>query len=88
MTASPLLTDAISHARTAATAAETVDLDNRLAVISSHETLRAELRRVLWTLDHDGLTEDDEPDVAAQVDREDGVRRPVIVRYQRPAVAA
>ncbi|GGJ87308.1 hypothetical protein GCM10011583_18570 [Streptomyces camponoticapitis] len=88
MTASSLLTDAISHAHAAATAAERVDLDDRLAVIRSHAALRAELRRVLWTLDHDGLTEDDELDVAAQVDREDGVQRPVIVRYQRPAVAA
>ncbi|MFF2940853.1 hypothetical protein ACFVSQ_13520 [Streptomyces niveus] len=89
MTASPLLTDAISHARTAATAADGVDLDDRLAVIRSHETLRAELRRVLWTLDYNEVAdEDDERDVAAEVDAEDGVQRPVIVRYKRPAVAA
>ncbi|MFF2184625.1 hypothetical protein [Streptomyces sp. NPDC058155] len=89
MTASPLLTDAISHARAAASTAENVDLDDRLAVIRSHETLRAELRRVLWTLDYDGVTdEDDERDIAAEVDAEDGVQRPVIVRYKREQVAA
>ncbi|WP_330173057.1 hypothetical protein OG875_05260 [Streptomyces sp. NBC_01498] len=87
MTASPLLADAISHARTAATAAEHVDLDDRLAVISSHETLRSELRRVLWTLDYDGIA-DGEPDVAGQFDAEDGVRQPTSVRYQREQVAA
>lgn len=88
MTASPLLTDAISQARTAAATAETVDLDDRLAVIRSNAALAVVVRRVLWTLDYDGITEDDEPDVAAQVDAEDGVQRPIIVRYQHPAVTA
>ncbi|MEV8403565.1 hypothetical protein [Streptomyces niveus] len=85
MTASSLLAHAISQARAAATTAEGVDLDDRLAVIGSHAALTVALRRVLWTLNTD---EGDERDVAAEVDAEDGVQRPVIAHYNREQVAA
>lgn len=80
----PYLAAALSDARTQVAAAETVDLNDDLAVIASQAALAVSLRRVLWVLNED----DDEPDVAAQVAAEDGVTRPVYVRYQRGPVAA
>lgn len=83
-TVSPiLLAAALTDARTQLAAAQDVDIDNHIAVIASQSSLKATLRRILWTL---GV--DDEPDVATQVDAEDGVTRPAYVRYHRDEVAA
>lgn len=84
MITSPFLLDAaIAEARERVAVARTVNLNDDLAVIRSHAALAATLERVLWN-----LTPDDDPDVAAQVDAEDGVSRPVYVRYNRPQVVA
>ncbi|MFJ2110538.1 hypothetical protein ACIOEX_01195 [Streptomyces sp. NPDC087850] len=80
---SRLLDAAVSDARSVLASAQATDIHNNLDVIRSHATLTATLERVLWT-----LGAEDEPDVAAQVDAEDGVSRPVFVRYQRDEVAA
>ncbi|WP_030755506.1 hypothetical protein [Streptomyces sp. NRRL F-5135] len=74
-----LLDDTLAAARSVLATAQATNLNDDLALASSHASLKAMLERVLWTLDAD----EDEPDVAAQVDAEDGVTRPVYVRYMR-----
>ncbi|MGW3825721.1 hypothetical protein ACWEAF_26295 [Streptomyces sp. NPDC005071] len=77
--ASPtLLAGALANARTQLAADATTDINDDLAVIRSNASLADALRRVLWVFD----AEDDEPDVAAQVAMEDGVRS-IGVPYQR-----
>ncbi|MGW2594836.1 hypothetical protein ACWCXC_31850 [Streptomyces sp. NPDC001515] len=65
-----LLTAALDNARTELAEAETVDITDDLALVASHAAVTDALRRVLWALNE----LDDEPDVAAQVAAEDGVR--------------
>ncbi|WP_030917486.1 hypothetical protein [Streptomyces sp. NRRL B-24720] len=69
---------AFDDARTLLATAQATDIDDHVAVVASHEALAGILRRVLWTVDE----LDDEPDVAAQVAMEDGVRS-IGVPYQR-----
>lgn len=78
-----LLTSTLDDARDQLAAAQAVDIHDHTAVVGSQAALAAILRRVLWTLDE----LDDEPDVAAQVTAEDGVRS-IGIPYQRSAVAA
>jgi hypothetical protein len=70
-TTSRLLADALAEARTQVATADSVDLDDDLAVITSHAGLAVALRRVLWVLNAE---DDDTADIAAQVAGEDGVR--------------
>lgn len=78
-----LLDATLADARTQLVAAQATDITDHLAVIRSHAALTAIVARLLWTLEPDG-----DPDVAAQVDAEDGVSRPVYVRFNRERVAA
>ncbi|MFJ1647923.1 hypothetical protein [Streptomyces sp. NPDC088258] len=78
-----LLDCAVSDARKRLAAAQSTDIHDDLAVIRSHAALTAALERVLRTIDGD-----DEVDVAAQVDAEDGIRRPVYARYRQDEAAA
>lgn len=74
---SRLLDAAVSDAKSVLASAQVTDVTDGVTLAAS----TAMLERVLWTLD-------DEPDVAAQVDAEDGVARPVYKRYVREQVAA
>lgn len=46
-----LLAAALADAHTQLAAAEATDTDNHLALVASHATLEATLRRVLWVLE-------------------------------------
>lgn len=81
---SELLDDAVGYARAVMARAKAVDLDNTPVLAASQAELAVNLQRILWILDH----EDPQfRDVAAEVDMEDGVTRPVFVKTRR-AVAA
>lgn len=47
---SDLLADALADARTQLSAAQHADIHNHLAMVASHASLEATLRRVLWAL--------------------------------------
>lgn len=79
-----LLASALADARAQLAAAEAVDVNDELGVITSQTGLAVALRRVLWVLNAE---DDDTADVADQVAAEDGVRH-IGVPYQRGAVAA
>ncbi|MEU8623232.1 hypothetical protein [Streptomyces sp. NPDC048669] len=79
-----LLASALADARAQLAAAEAVDVNDELGVITSQTGLAVALRRVLWVLNAE---DDDTADVADQVAAEDGVRH-IGVPYQRGSVAA
>lgn len=79
-----LLTSALADARAQLAAAEAVDVNDELGVITSQTGLTVALRRVLWVLNAE---DDDTVDVADQVAAEDGVRH-IGVPYQRSGSVA
>ncbi|MFJ6566547.1 hypothetical protein ACIQNU_03950 [Streptomyces sp. NPDC091292] len=79
-----LLDAALADAREQLASAQTTSIHDHVALIRSHTALKSSLDRILWTLD----AENDEPDVAAQVDAEDGVTRPAYRRYRRDEAVA
>lgn len=80
-----LLADALANARAELAAADTVNVNDDLAVIKSQTSLTTALRRVLWVLNAE---DDDMVDVAAQVAAEDGVRRIGVPVQRNGSVAA
>ncbi|MCX5138374.1 hypothetical protein [Streptomyces sp. NBC_00338] len=80
-----LLASALANARAQLAAAEDLDINDDLAVITSQAGLAAALRRVLWVLNAE---DDDLVDVADQVAAEDGVRRIGIPTQRNGSVAA
>jgi hypothetical protein len=75
--ASRLLDGAVDAARDALDAAKSVDIHDHTAVITSQAQMTAVLERLLWAMP-DSL--DNEPDIAAQVAAEDGIRPASTIR--------
>ncbi|MFC9987804.1 hypothetical protein ACFXKV_10070 [Streptomyces globisporus] len=81
------LADAIDYAREVLASADSLDLNDPLAVIRSQASLDSTLRWILRALDEDVDSRDRAADVADEVAAEDGVRS-IGVPIQRGPVAA